>query len=175
MVVGSGTVVGGRVASGALTSGGLTVEAVATSIIAFGWLLLFLFWFRYVCLLLLAARPARDCAAVAVAANRLSFPDVQNTLQRRTTADLDELKRLLDRDFALLTYVLRHISSPPAGIAAIEKRMLEIDYRLTRVWYRTSLHFSRMAARRALDEMSNVVAHFASSLGERLVGVKIQS
>jgi len=151
------------------------VQGIATSIIVFGSLLLFVFWFRYVCLLLLSARPPWDYASVAASANQLSFPVVQAVLRRRATADLEELRRLLDRDFALLTYVLRHVYSPPAGIAALEKRMLEIDYRLTRLWYHTSSPFSRTAARRALHKMSTVVVHFASLLGERLVEVGVQS
>jgi hypothetical protein len=146
------------------------IEGIATSIIVAGSLLLFMFWFRYACLLVLRARPPRDYAAAAAAANRLCFPGVQAILRRRTATDLDELRRLLDRDFALLTYVLRH-ASPPAGIATIEKRMLEIDYRLMRAWYRVTSRFFRIAAHRALAEMSAVVAHFASSLGEHLVSV----
>jgi hypothetical protein len=142
-------------------------EEIATSIIALGSSLLFLYWFRYACGLLLRARPPRDYAAAAAAANSLGFPDVQATLRYRAATDLDELKRLLDQDFALLTYVLRH-ASPPAGIAAIEKRMLEIDYRLMRLWYRATSRVSRNAALCALHEMSAVVAHFAASLGERL-------
>lgn len=151
------------------------IEKLATSIIAFGSLLLFVYWFRYVCLLVLSARPTRDYAAAAVAANQLSFPDVQANLQDRTTTDLEGLRRLLDRDFALLTYLLAHIANPPAGIAAIEKRMLEIDYRLMRAWYSANSRFSRAAARRALGEMSTVVAYFASSLGQRRAGVAVLS
>jgi len=147
------------------------MEKIATSIITVGSLLLFLFWFRYVCLLVLNARPARDYAIAAAAANQLSFPDVQAILQNRAAADLEELRLLLDRDFALLTYVLAHVASPPAGIAAIEKRILEIDYRLMGAWCGVSARFSCAAARRALTEMSTVVAHFANSLGERGAGV----
>jgi hypothetical protein len=151
------------------------MEKIATSIITVGSLLLFLFWFRYVCLLVLKARPARDYAIAAAAANQLSFPDVQAILQNRAAADLEQLRHLLDRDFALLTYVLAHVASPPAGIAAIEKRILEIDYRLMRVWCGISARFSYAAARRALAEMSTVVAHFANSLGERGAGVAVLS
>jgi hypothetical protein len=150
--------------------GGAVIEDIASYIIAFGSLLLFVSWFRYACLLVLRAKPPRDYAAAAAAANQLGFPEVQVILRDRADSDLEELKRLLDRDFALLTYVLRH-ASPPARIAAIEKRMLEIDYRLMRAWYHASSNFSRTAAHRALDEMSIVVAHFASSVGERLVGL----
>jgi hypothetical protein len=45
--------------------------------------------------------------------------------------------------------------------------MLEINYRLTRAWYRTSSQFSAAAAQRALEEMSMVVAHFANIMGEQ--------
>jgi hypothetical protein len=151
------------------------MEKIATAIITVGSLLLFLFWFRYVSLLVLNARPTRDYAIAAAAANRLSFPDVQAILQNRAAADLEELRHLLDRDFALLTYVLAHVASPPAGIAAIETRILEIDYRLMRVWCGVSARFSCAAARRALAEMSTVVAHFANSLGERGAGVAVLS
>jgi hypothetical protein len=148
--------------------GGTMIEDLASYIIAFGSLLLFASWFRYACLLVLRARPPHDYAAAAAAANQLGFPEVQTILRDRAESDMDELRRLLDRDFALLTYVLRH-ADPPTSIAVLEKRMLVIDYRLMRAWYRTSSRFSHDAAHRALHEMSIVVAHFASSLGERLV------
>ena len=150
--------------------GGTVLEDIATYIIGFGSFLMFASWFRYACLLVLRARPPHDYAAAAAAANQLGFPEVQAILRDRAESNLDELQRLLDRDFALLTYVLRH-ASPPARIAAIEKSMLEIDYRLMRAWYRASSNFSRAAAHRALNEMSVVVAHFASSVGERLAGL----
>jgi hypothetical protein len=49
----------------------------------------------------------------------------------------------------------------------IEARMLEINYRLMGAWYRVSSRFSTAAARRALDEMSMVVAYFANTMGEQ--------
>ena len=58
-------------------------------------------------------------------------------------------------------------SSASAVEDALEKRMLDIDYRLMRAWYRVSRSFSAAAARSALEEMSLVVAHFANSMGER--------
>jgi hypothetical protein len=44
--------------------------------------------------------------------------------------------------------------------------MLGINYRLMGTWYRLSRGFSAVAARRALQEMSMVVAHMANSVGE---------
>lgn len=149
------------------------IENIATSIIVFGSLLLFLYWFRYACLLVLNARPARDYAATAATANQLSFLDVQTKLRHPSATDLDELIYLLDRDYQVLTYLLTHVAAAPTGVAAIEKRMLQIDYRLMRVWCVASSPFSRVAVWRALDEMSRIVAHFADAMGERIAGVVV--
>jgi hypothetical protein len=40
------------------------------------------------------------------------------------------LKDALDRDYEVLTYLLKNAANAPAGEAAIEKRMLEIYFRL---------------------------------------------
>ena len=45
--------------------------------------------------------------------------------------------------------------------------MLQVDYRMMRAWYRVSRNLSPSVACRALEEMSQVVAHFANSMGER--------
>ena len=150
-------------------------EIIATSIITLGSLLLFFFWFRYICVLVLSARPTRDYAIAAARANQLSFPGVQAMLRTPEQADLEEIRRMLDRDFALLTYVLKHVANPPAGVAAVEKRILELDYWLMQAWYGASSRVSPIAARRALGEMCAVVAHFANSLGERRAGVFVPS
>ena len=77
------------------------------------------------------------------------------------------MQKALDRDYAIVTYLLEHLSSGSAVEEALEKRMLKIDYRLMRAWYRVSRNFSSEAARNALEEMSQVVAHFANVTGAR--------
>jgi hypothetical protein len=149
------------------------IEKIATSIIVFGSSLLFMYWFRYVCLLVLSARPTRDYAAIAATANQLRFKSVQTVLRQRVITDPDELRRLLDHDYQVLAYLWTHVADPIAGVAAIERRMLEIDYRLMSLWYRASSPFSRVAACQALDEMSEVVAHFADAIGQLMVGVAV--
>ncbi len=143
------------------------IELMATVIITAGSVLLFGYWFRYTCLLILSAKTTRDYAASVAMANQLSFPAVQAMLRDTNIADLDRLKDSLDRDYKVLTYLLKHSANPSKGDDAIEKHMLEIDYRMMRAWYSVSRRFSPAAAMRALDEMSVVVAHFANSMGER--------
>ena len=141
-------------------------ELITTVVITTGSAGLFAYWFRYTCLLILSAKTTRDYAASVAQANQLNFVQVQATL-REMPADLDVLKDSLDRDYKVLTYLLKHASNPSSGDTAIEDRMLEINYRLMRIWYGATRHLSPAAARRALDEMSTVVAHFANAMGER--------
>lgn len=144
-------------------------ELIATVIITTSSAALFAYWFRYTCLLILSAKTTRDYAATVAAANELNFLQVQSLLRDRASADLDGLKRALDRDYAVLTYLLKNGANVSSSDDAIEKRMLEINYKLMGAWYSTCRKLSPTAALRALDEMSTVVAHFANLMGERAV------
>ena len=145
------------------------MELVTTVIITASSVALFAYWFRYTCLLILSAKTTRDYAASVASANQLGFLQVQSLLRDRASADLDRLKDSLDRDYKVLTYLLKHAATPSSGDDAIEKRMLEINYRLMGAWYGVCRRLSPTAARRALDEMSTVVAHFANAMGERSI------
>jgi hypothetical protein len=145
------------------------VEFVTTAIITTSSAALFAYWFRYTCLLILSAKTTRDYAASVAQANQLSFLEVQAMLRDTASADLDNMRDALDRDYKVLTYLLKHAADPTLADDAIEKRMLRINYKLMSAWYSAAGHFSPTAARRALDEMSTVVAHFANAMGERAV------
>jgi hypothetical protein len=146
------------------------IELISTIVIMAGSVLLFGYWFRYTCVLILSARTTRDYAGAVAAANQLSFLEVQSALLEPSSANLDHLKDSLDRDYKVLTYLLKHAANGADGEGAVEKRMLEIHYRLMGAWYSTSRHLSPVAARRALDEMASVVAHFANSMGAQTSG-----
>ena len=135
------------------------IEQIATITITVGSALLFAYWFRYSCVLILNARTARDFASEVVTANQLGFMNVQTQL-RQGVADLDSLQAMLDRDFAVLRPLIQ-------GGDGMEERLLKIHYRVMGMWCRMSKPFSAAAARQALDEMSMVVAHFANAVGER--------
>jgi hypothetical protein len=136
------------------------MELIATIIITASSVLLFGYWFRYTCLLVLSTKTVRDYAGEVATANQLGFLEIQSQL-RGDSPELDRLRGLLDRDYAVLTSLLK-----PKDLG-IETRMLAINYRLMGAWYRVSSRFSTAAARRALDEMSMVVAYIANTMGER--------
>jgi len=123
------------------------------------------YWFRYSCLLILSAETTRDYAADIATANQLSFLQVQAELRDQQPADLNRLQASLDRDLAVVTYLIQNASGQ--GEWGMEARMLKLNYRLMSTWCSVSQRFSPEAGRRALDEMSMIVSHFANSLGEQ--------
>jgi hypothetical protein len=139
------------------------VELVATAVITASSVLLFGYWFRYTCLLILSAKTTRDYAASVAMANQLGFLEVQAQLAQNVP--LDRLQASLDRDYNVLTYLLKNANA--IGEDGIEMRMLQINYRVMHAWYSVSRKFSPAAAARAIEEMSQVVAHFANAMGER--------
>jgi hypothetical protein len=143
------------------------IETIPTIIPTLSSFLLFVYWFRYACFLILAAKTTRDYSGAVAAANQLDFPNVRSKLPD-PNADLDRLKDALDRDYEILLYLLKKGAHPPTGEAAIEKRMLEIYFGLMRGSYRATSHFWPATACRALGEMSIVLTHFANAIGERV-------
>ncbi len=139
-------------------------------IIAFS-LVLFVYWFRYTCLLILSAKTTKDYAGEVAKANQLSFPQVQDQLrgQWAESKQYGPLHASLDRDFRLLTYLLRHAAKFQLGGYSAEERMLMVDYRIMRTWYSLAGNLWPLQAKYALSEMSDIVGHFANALGERAI------
>ena len=146
------------------------IETWATIIVTSVSLLLFGYWFRYVCLLILAAKPPRDYARGVAIANDLGFRVVQEALRRGTARNARSLQTALNRDFRVLSYLLKHAGRGHDD--AIETRMLRIDYWAMDMWCWTSSWVSPPASRRALQEMALIVAHFASILAQKLASLR---
>ena len=141
------------------------LELIVTLVITVSSVLMLGYWFRYSCLLILSAETTRDYAADIATANQLSFLQVQAELRDQQPADLNRLQASLDRDMAVVTYLIQNTSGQ--GEWGMEARMLKLNYRLMSTWCSVSQRFSPEAGRRALDEMSMIVSHFANSLGEQ--------
>jgi hypothetical protein len=127
-------------------------------IIAFS-LVLFVYWFRYSCLLLLRSRADQPL----VVAERYSCTSVQQGL--KAGMELDPLHRLLDRDYRVLTYLLEHAAG--LELEQLEYRLLVLDYKLMQGWYRLTKSAAPRLARRALGEMADVVSFMVGRTGEQ--------
>ncbi len=131
-------------------------------------ILMLIYWFRYTCLLMLRTKPAQDFARKVATANQLSFIEVQNRLaQPGAPEHLDELQQMLDRDYRLIMYLIRHAEKFQAPAPELEHRMLMLDFHVMRFRYRVSKRFAGAQSHHSLTEMANIIAHFANVMGER--------
>jgi hypothetical protein len=144
------------------------VETAATLVMSLGSVLLLGYWFRYVCLLTIKTRTARDYSVEVAEANRLCFPKVRSGLHKseRNLHNLDLLYRCLDRDYEIVSYLLKHAGVGPRELL-VQRRALALDYCFVKMCCRVSRRFSVESSFRSLEEMSLIVAYLANSFGER--------
>lgn len=130
---------------------------------------LFVYWFRYTCLLILSAKTTRDYASDVARANQLSFLETRDRLTHNPNSSaLPGLYESLDRDYTLLTYLLRNAANHYGSGRSVETFILMIDFRMMTIWYAIVGKLSESRARAALLEMSSIVGHLANSMGEKL-------
>jgi hypothetical protein len=125
-------------------------------IIAFS-LTLLVYWFRYSCILLI--RNSAEAVAAPVD-SRFHVAEVQ--AQLHTDSDLDPLHAKLDRDYAMFVYLVEHAAG--LQLNSIEDRLLVIDYRVMRFWYRLTHLIAPERSRVALVEMTTVMGILAGKI-----------
>ncbi len=130
-------------------------------IIAFSTALL-VYWFRYSCILLLRNQ-AEFASSKATADGRFHIGEVQERL--RSGQQLDPLHGSLQRDYQVLTYLLEHAAG--LELSSFEDRLLVLDYKVMRLWYRLTRIAAPVHARQALAEMASVLEILAGKIGER--------
>lgn len=126
-------------------------------------LVLFVYWFRYSCMLLLRSQVEQAASAPAAPDNRFSFMEVRERL--KTEPLLDPLHRSLNRDYQVLIYLLEHAAG--LELASIEDRLLMLDYRVMQGWYRLTKIAAPAQARKALSEMASILGILARKMGEQ--------
>jgi len=132
---------------------------------------LFWYWFRYVCLLLLNTVPARDYAYEVAAENNLSFPDISEKLSVAQLKELDAIAHSLHKDYTKLVFLVTQLNQLELGGSSIEHRLLRLNFVLMRAWYRLSRQQSSKNARAALEEMRLVIAQLARNYGEQVMAI----
>lgn len=132
-------------------------------------LAMFVYWFRYSCLLILESRfseeeAKQDNENQAFAAARLEA----QLAGAATAAELDRVRQSLDRDLRVVQNLARSCGDLQMGGTSLESRLLMIDYRMMQVWFAATRPFAGPKAQNALREMSQIVSYLASESGVRL-------
>ena len=150
-------------------------------------LAVFVYWFRYMCLMILRDRGGRNYAGQIASANHLVFlrakallaedddiaetgKDAQAAASRQVleSQTLDSLEQSLDRDYRVVTYLL-HNAVEYSWFRPIEQFVLTLDFHLMRFCYRMLRGISHRLAKSAVLEMARIIGYLAQSAGERLV------
>jgi hypothetical protein len=131
---------------------------LASALITLFSIILLVYWFRCTCLLLLRNGQA---AASSGEGLRLSYRHVLE----QGGDQLDPLHQALNRDYAVLTYLLSHAAG--LDINPIERHMLTADFKVMGFWYRLTKSTAPTYAGEALREMASVVDFFALRMGEQ--------
>ena len=136
---------------------------LSISLIVLFSVVLFVYWFRYSCLLILQNRTA--CTTEYANGSALNFPAVQERLKgsNGSVSLLDQLHHDLGNDYRIICFLLR--CSAENGMDPIERRLLMLDYWIMQAWYSVSRRTAPLQARKALEEISYIVSYFASSVG----------
>jgi len=113
---------------------------------------LFVYWFRYSCVLLLRNAAERS-ASTQADDERFSIAQVMERL--KAEPELEPLERALERDYHVVTYLISHAAD--LELASIENRLLILDYRIMRLWSRLTRTMAPEQSRKALTEMASVL------------------
>jgi hypothetical protein len=157
----------------------VSIVAVTTLIVLIS-LGLLLYWFRYLCLLILRDTRGRNYQSQVASANHLTFPRAKALLSDRpheagprsiveplAAQALDRLEASLDRDYRVVTYLL-HNTAAYLDLRP-QRFVLTLDFHLMRFCYRLLRGISRQMAKRVVFEMAVIVGHLAQYAGERIV------
>src|ERR1035438_3370600 len=96
------------------------IELIATVVSTASSVLLFAYWFRYTCLLILSAKTARDYTSDVAYSKGLVFPEVQAQLNQSASPDLDKLRSALDRDYQVVRQMIKYMPAAGEGQSALE-------------------------------------------------------
>jgi len=128
---------------------------------------LFVYWFRYSCILILRTRTSSDYGSPLAGRADLTFEDIQKELESgRSPQQIEMLREALDRDYAIVAALLAKAPGISEHFSALEHFMLHADYRVMQAWDTLSRRVVGQPSRGAITEMSAIVAFFANVAGE---------
>lgn len=141
---------------------------ITTAVIILVSAFLFVYWFRYTCLLILSAKTSRDYAEEVAAANGLTFARLEQQLAVSLgRPELEQLHSALQREYEIVSGLLRHTRAWRGSAVDVESWMLRVDYKIMQVWYQCVRNVSVSHAAAATTEMAQIIRHFADAMGER--------
>jgi|LNFM01.1.fsa_nt_gb hypothetical protein len=134
---------------------------------------MFVYWFRYSCLLILESRLSEEEAKQGGESQDPTVAWLEVQLAHASTpSELDRVRMSLDRDLRVVQNLARSCSELQVAGTSLESRLLMIDYRMMQVWFAATRPFAGPKAQNALREMSRIVGYLAAESGVRLAAAE---
>lgn len=136
-------------------------------------LAMFVYWFRYSCILILESTWSEDQAQVIATENGLFFGSVEESLaEAESVQAMDRVRDLLDQDLERVLSLLSSCAAVQETGHSLECRMLMLDYQLMKAWYAATRTVAGPKAQSALREMGLVVGYIAGECGDQMATVR---
>jgi hypothetical protein len=130
-------------------------------------LALFAYWFRYSCMLILRTQTAENFGLRFSRANGLSFGLVKVEFEQNLGSDLEKLYRSLDNDYRIVARLLGSVAPATPAESLLEVTLLRVNFRLTQCLFLASHKLGLGYTRKAIVEMTEMIEHFANTLGQQ--------
>lgn len=126
--------------------------------------ILFAYWFRYSCLLILRTTAFSETVEQPVWSACLNLDQVQAALSDAAIPqNLDKLEQALAQDYRRINEWLAKSVELRESFGAVEYKMLKTNYSMMTTWYGMVRGLSPRHAREAVREMALIVNHFANT------------
>jgi hypothetical protein len=127
-------------------------------------LVLFGYWFRYSCLLILRADALADQLSLVAEASNLSIVSVLGQLDSGVPAgEIDGVRTALVRDYRIVSNLMNRVPDLDSHVNSVEQFMLKMDFALMSGWSMVSRPFAPSVASESLQEMAGIVSFFANA------------
>lgn len=127
---------------------------------------LFLYWFRYSCILILRTRTSVDYATFVAKASGLSVLEIQRLLGGSPDdLDLSSFREALQLDYQIVNQLLAKAPMVEEHLSTVEQTMLRIDFRVMSMWDSFSRRCLGGPSRVAVAEIASIVGCLANAAG----------
>ncbi|QOY86898.1 hypothetical protein [Paludibaculum fermentans] len=134
-------------------------------IIAFS-VVLFAYWFRYSCILILRTRTSVDYATHVAKASSLAVLEIQRLLEGSADElDLSAFRSALEEDYLIVNQLLSKAPMVEEHLSSVEQIMLRIDFRMMSIWDSVSRTCLGGPSRVAVAEIASIVGCLANAAG----------
>jgi hypothetical protein len=155
-------------------SGGTAVRMIATIVILAVSVALFVYWFRYSCLLVLSTKTTLNYSLDIAEAHGLSFVAAQESVSVAPFETIQGYRRCLEEDYKKVSALVQETEAGADDSYRMECSMLMVNFRCMSLLFDLAGSASERLARAAVREMAQIVEHHANIAGERMAPAAVR-